>query len=153
MARFAVPIALTILSLAPGTGAAAAPLPDGLRIVDAVVEKDKLLWSETKFVPVEVEKTIEVLVGGKKVTQTVKVTEVRAESVRLTVELKGLKVTDGSGKALGDDKIAELLKEPVPVVLLSGPLPAKHRGLFKDKTVFIELGTKVPVQAAAPPAR
>jgi hypothetical protein len=42
-----------------------------------------------------------------------------------------------------------LLKDSTPVVLVTGRLPEKHRTLFKEKTLFVELPE--PGKGNAPP--
>jgi hypothetical protein len=139
MMRSAVLAALALATMLSARAAAQPGFPGTFQVVDAKVEKDKLTWTDTKYVPEAREEAVEVVVNGMKVVQkrvvvvTVPVAEVRS------VDLKGLKATDGAGKAVTADKLSELLKESTAVVLVSGAVPEKHRKLFKDTTLFLQL--------------
>ena len=139
MVRFAVLAAVALAVMVPAR-ATAQPAPLSFQFVDMKVEKDKLLWNDTVSVPVAKEIIVEVVQNGVKVLRTRTVTEYETRVVTRAMDLKGLKVTDATGKALDADKLAELLKEPTLVVVVSGgALPEKHRKLFKDTTIFIEM--------------
>ncbi len=144
MFRSAVLAALAVAVVAPAS-ALAQPAPGAFQVVDAKANKDKITWNETQAVPVQKEVVVTVNVNGMNVTE--KRTVVVYEPVTITRELalKTVKVTDGTGKAVDAEKLAELLKDGKSVVLVSGPVAAKHRALFKDTTLFLEL------PAAAPP--
>jgi hypothetical protein len=161
MIRFPVLAALALAALLP-VRAAAQPIDPSagtFRIVEVKVEKDKLTWMETKSVPVTRAEEVVVEKNGKKVIEKVEVTVLESIPEVRSVGLKALKATDGAGKAIAADKLAELLKEPTAVVMTSGPVPAKHRELFKEKTVFIEIPAPklpgpplpLPPPVAAPP--
>ncbi len=111
-----------------------------------------MLWSELQLVHVTEEIVVEVEVNGMKVQEKRAVTVIKTATVTKSAELKTLKATDTNGKAIDADKLAELLKDKTPVVLLPGPMPEKHRGLFKDKTVFIELPALTPAPLPPVPA-
>lgn len=145
MTRLALISAAVLAALAsPATAQ-----PGGFRIVDVQVADGKLTWTEAvpvqveKAVPVVKEVTVEKELNGKKVVVVEKVTVnekvvvTEFVSVKRTTELKTVAVTDGAGKAVAADKVAERLGG-APAVLLTGPLPAKHRALFKADTLFIE---------------
>ncbi len=103
------------------------------------VEKDKLTWTETQMVPVAKEVAVTVVVNG--VEKLEKRTVIAYETVAITraTALKDVKATDAAGKAIDAEKLAELLKETTAAVVTTGSLSEKHRALFKDKTVFVEL--------------
>lgn len=136
MTRFALLSAVVLVALAPPAPAQPGPA-GGLRIVDVQAADGKLTWIETQVVPVEEAITVEEEVNGMKVTVVKKVTVYKTVSVTRVADLKTAKVTDGTGKAVGADKLAERLKE-APAVLLTAPLSDKHHKLFKDDTLFIE---------------
>lgn len=156
MTRFALFAALVLLSAPALAQPPGPPGLGGITIIDAKADKGKLAWTEYVAVPVQKEVERVVVANGKQVTvkQTVTVHEV--VPVTKAVELKGLKVTDAAGKEIDADKVAERLKEATPVVLASGALPAKHRALFKDTTLFVEPlpppAPKGPAGAGAAPA-
>ena len=156
MIRSVVLAALALAVLAPTRAGAQPPFdptPGGFRIVDAKADKGKLTWTETVAVPVVKEVEVIMMIDGKPVAVKKKVTTIEYVSVAKTGDLKGAKVTDAAGKAIDADKIAERLKETTPVVFVSGPVPAKHRELFKDTTVFVEFPQpKGPVPFPVPPA-
>ena len=153
MFRFVV--SLAAVAFATLTVSAQPPALSELRIIDAKVEKGRLVWSETRYFPFTKDVEIEVEENGvkavKKVSATdlVPVVETRGEG------LKGLKATDERGKVIDAGKLAEMLKEPMPVVFALGAISDKHRALFKVKTVFIEIlpQSSKPVlpTSAAPP--
>ncbi|AMV26599.1 hypothetical protein VT84_19530 [Gemmata sp. SH-PL17] len=147
MRRIVVALAVLVLLCLPGRVSAQEPL--GFQIVDAKVEKGKLTWSEEKAVPVARVVEVTVNINGKNVIEKRTVLEYTTSTVTQAHELKNLNATDVKGKAIGADKLAELLKEPTPVVLLIGPLADKHRALFKDKTVFVFL--PLPYAVPEPP--
>jgi hypothetical protein len=112
-----------------------------------------VILTETNLVPVAKEVIVEVVKDGVKFAEkrTVLVTE--AAKVMRTFELSKVKATDGTGTAIAADKLAELLKETTPVVLVSGPVAEKHRALFKEKTVFIEPAPLPLEKLPVPPAK
>lgn len=134
--------AVLLAALIPGF--AAAQVPGSLRIVDAKAERDKVQWTEYKTVPVQKPVTVEVVVNGMKVTEVRTVTVHETVVVTAAHELKTIKATDAAGKEIAADKLAELLKESTPVVVTTGPIAEKHRALFKDKVVFVELPGPMP---------
>jgi hypothetical protein len=138
MIRFVVLAAVGFAALAV-TRADAQPAPGTLQVVDAKIDGRRLLWDETVLVPVQREVEVAVVIDGKTVIQ--KRTEIVPQVTLITkeAEVKTLKVTDATGKAIDADKLAELLKEKTPVVFVTGSVPEKHRALFKDKTLFVEL--------------
>ena len=139
MFRPAVVLAAVVLATLPGRAPAQPVALPALRVLDVKADGDKLTWSEPAVVPVAVPVRQKVLVNGVEVEETRTVVVMRQQAVARSVELKGLKAIDGTGKAIAADKLAALLKEPTPVVFVSGPIPDAHRALFKDKTVFVEL--------------
>jgi hypothetical protein len=134
MPRFS---ALLLVTLLPGLAAAQAP--GSFQVVDARVEKDKLFWTETRTEVVMQEIAVQVLVNGMVVTEKRVVPVMRPVTITRADELKGVKATDVAGKAITAEKLAELLKETTPVVVAAGPVAEKHRALFKDKVIFLEL--------------
>jgi hypothetical protein len=160
MPRFALPLAaLALCSPALSAQPPGTP-PDplaGIRVVDAKAEKGKIRWLEMKSVPVRQKVQVTVNVNGVPMTQTREVTVIQVVPSTREHDLSKVKATDGAGKAVAADKLAELLKDATPVVLVSGTLPEKHRGLFKEKTLFVELpapepGKLVPAPGPALPA-
>ena len=159
MTRFALLSALAFAALLSARADAqpGAFLP-GVQIIDAKVEKGKLTWTEYATTPVTKEIEVVVNMNGKQVPVKQKITVHEIVPVTRMNDLKGAKVTDGAGKEVGADKLAERLKEPAPVVLITGPLSAKHRALFKDTTVFVEFPAApvppavLPAPGGAPPA-
>lgn len=127
--------------------------PAEFRVVDARADRRKLTWTEYLATTVQKEIAVEEVANGKPVLVKRVVTVTEMVPVTRSVELKGLKATDGAGKAVDADKLSQRLKEPGPVVLVAGELSAKHRELFKDTTLFIELPApkSVPLPPAAPP--
>jgi hypothetical protein len=150
MTRFALlsAIALAALPPAPALAQPAVPGLGGLRIAEAKADKGKLTWTVTELVPVTKEIEVTVNVNGMNVVRKQAVTVYENQSVTKTADLKGLKATDVAGKEIDADKLAERLKEATPVVFVSGTVPAKHRALFKDATVFVEI---LPLPAPAIP--
>ncbi|MBA4067297.1 MAG: hypothetical protein C0501_27030 [Isosphaera sp.] len=129
--------AVLLLALAPGL--AAAQGPDPFRVVDAEAKKDRLFWTVTEVATVAEQVAVEVEVNGVKRVEFRTVTKLVPVTTTRAVELNTVKVTDAAGKAIPADKLAERLKEPAPVVLVTGPVTDKHRALFKDTTIFVEL--------------
>jgi hypothetical protein len=150
MTRFALLSALALAALLPAPALAqpAAVGPGGVRIAEAKIDKGKLTWTVTEVVPVIKEIEVTVNVNGMNVVQKRAVTAYEPQSVTRTADLKGVKATDAAGKEIDADKLAERLKEATPVVFVSGTVPAKHRALFKDTTIFVEI---VPLPATAVP--
>lgn len=145
-------LAASVLACCLSDRATAQPFPVAIQVVDAKAEKGKMTWTETVLVPLNEEYLVEVEINGVKVQQRRTRTVMKPTTVTKEAELKKLYATDANGKAIAADKLAELLKESTPVVFVSGPLPEKHRALFKDKVVFIvalSLPTG-PVQPAPP---
>jgi hypothetical protein len=140
MNRFAplAAIALAALLPAPATAQPAALGLGGLHIAEAKIDKGKLTWTVTEVVPVTKQVEVTVNVNGMNVVQKRAITAYETVQVTKAAEVKGLKATDAAGKEIDADKLAERLKEATPVVFVSGTVPAKHRALFKDTTVFLE---------------
>ena len=151
MRPIVVLLAALALVLQPGRAPAQGSGTSGFQIVDAKVEKGKLTWSESKAVPVAKVVEVTVNINGRNIVEKRTVIEYMATTVTQAHDLKGLTATDANGKVIGADKLAELLKEPAPVVLVSGLISDKHRALFKDKTVFVELQLPKPPVPPAPP--
>jgi hypothetical protein len=148
--RFTVLAAIALAALAPARASAQPVLPGPFRVVEAKADGGKVIWSEIKFVPQVKEEERVVVINGMNVTQKVAVTVFVPVQETIGFELKKLKATDGTGKAIAADKLAELLKESTPVVIVSGPVPEKHRALFKEKTVFLELPQPEPGKGPEP---
>jgi hypothetical protein len=151
MTRLAILSALVLAALLPARASAQPGAPGGLHITDAKVDKDKLVWTVTVMVPVQKAVPVEVEKNGMKVTELRTVVVYEIQQVTKAVELKGFKATDAAGKPIAADKLAELLKETGPVVLVTGTLPERHRKLFKDTTVFLESVAPVPPVPPPPP--
>jgi hypothetical protein len=139
MIRFALFFALALAVLPPARCSAQPITPGSFRVVDAKADKGKLAVTETEYVPIQKVEEVVVVANGKQVVEKRTVTALEAVSVTREIEFKGVKASDVSGKEIGSDKLAELLKEQKPVVVVTGPILAKHRALFKDTTVFLEL--------------
>jgi hypothetical protein len=135
--------AVLLAALAPGL--AAAQGPDPFRVVDAEVKKDRFFWTENQQVPVTEQVAVQVVVDGVTRAETRTVTKLVPVTTTRAAELNTLKVTDAAGKAVPADKLADRLKGPTAVVLVTGAVNEKHRALFKDTVLFVEL------PAAAPP--
>jgi hypothetical protein len=141
MIRLAAFAAL-VLAVAPARADDPAAAP--FRIIDARVASGKLEWEEARTVAVPVVKQVQVVENGMVVVKNAVFMELVTVADKQAIEVKDLKATDVAGKAVAADTLADLLKEKTPVVLMTGPLPVKHRGLFKDKTVFVELPPPPP---------
>ena len=141
MLRSAILAVSAVALLAPTVSAQ----PGTFQVVDASVVKGKVQWLETQFVPVTKEVAVTVNINGKNVIEKRTVTVYETRTITREVDLKGAKVTDGAGKAVEADKVAELLKDKAPVVLVTGAVAEKHRKLFKETTVFVELPAPGPV--------
>lgn len=119
----------------------AADKPDAIgapRIVPARVEGEYLIWPEAKQTPITKDVDVLIDVNGKAVVQRVTVTSTETSIVHRAVALKKLKFTDGGGKAIAPEKLAERLAEEAPVVFHTGPLAAKYRALFASDAVLVE---------------
>jgi hypothetical protein len=152
MIRFAFLAALAHVAIVSAR-ADAQPAPGTFQIVDAKIDGERLLWSEEQIVYVARQVEVVVMVNGMMVTEkrTEMVPELR--TITKAAAVKELKASDAAGKAIDADKLAELLKEKAPVILVTGPVAEKHRALFKDKTVFIQLpAPKAPVLPPVGPA-
>lgn len=153
MPRFASLFAALALAAAANLSSAQPPDPlADLRVVDAKAEKGKVRWTEMKVVPVTQNEQVTVNVNGRNETQTLTVTTMQVVASTREYDLSKVKATDGAGKAVAADRLAELLKDSAPVVLVSGPLPEKHRALFKEKTLFVELPAAEPGKLVPAPA-
>jgi ABC-type glycerol-3-phosphate transport system substrate-binding protein len=135
MTRFALLAALVLAALP----AAATAQPPGVRFATAGASGDTLTLSETVVVPVAKTVVVTVEINGKAVEQNQTVTTYEAQQIERKLTLKDAKVTDGRGKAVAADKLAERLKTPAAVVVVTVPLPPEHRKLFKDDTLFLDL--------------
>jgi hypothetical protein len=140
MTRSALFTALVLVAFVAPAGAQ----PPGVMIVTATADANTVTWTETVQVPVVETITVEVEVNGKKVLETRAVTVVRTQQITRAATLKDAKATDATGKAVAADKLAERLKKPTAVVVTSAALPAEHRALFKDDTLFLELAPPAP---------
>lgn len=151
MFRFSL-LAAAALLVAPGAAFAQPGVPGQFQVIEAKAEKDKITWTTYKAVPVQKEVAVQVLKNGMLVTEKQTVTVTEYVPVQETLTLKALKATDGNGKAVDAEKLAEILKEGTPVVFVSGPVADKHRKLFKGSTVFLEIPvTNTPGAVPAPP--
>lgn len=142
MTRFAL---LTTFALVALVGPAGSQ-PPGVRFATAGATGATLSLTETVVVPVAKKVTVTVEIDGKAVQQEREVTVYEAAQIERKLVAKDARVTDGTGKAVGADKLTELLKKPAPIVILTAPLSAEHRALFKDSTLFLDL-TPAPVEA------
>ncbi|HYH67859.1 MAG TPA: hypothetical protein VD866_24390 [Urbifossiella sp.] len=136
MPRFAP--ALVVLALA---GPASAQ-PTGAinpQVVTARVEDGSLVWTTTQLLPVAKQVVVTVVVGGRPVTETRNVTELTRVTSERSEAVKNVKATDGAGKAVTPDRLAERLREDAVVVLHVGRLPDGFRRAFRDDTILIEL--------------
>lgn len=151
MLRFTLLLAVGLLAGLLPTRANAQPTLNGnFRVVEAKADNGKLTWSEIKYVPQQKVEERVVVINGMNVKQQVAVTVMIPFQQTVAFELKKLKATDGAGKAIDADKLAGLLKEEMPVVLVTGPIPEKHRTLFREKTIFIELPPPEPGKGPVP---
>jgi hypothetical protein len=150
MLRSAV-LAAVALVAAPALAPAQPATLISFQFVDAKVDKDALTWTQTEQVPVAKEVVVEVVKNGVKFAEKRTVTVYQSVAVTRQADLTKVKATDGGGKAVAAEKLAELLKEPTLIVLASGPVPEKHRKLFREATLFVELPQpdvpKVPAPA------
>lgn len=132
MTRYCVPLLAVLLP-----GLATAQPPAKPQIVDAQVVNDQIRWTDTTTIPVTKVVTVEVKVGDKLVRENKTVTVYEKVDRVIVADLKTARATDATGKVIPPQKLAGLLKDPTPVVI--GPVPEKHRALFKDSTVILEL--------------
>jgi hypothetical protein len=142
MIRFAVPVLALVLLCACVD--AQPTSPGSFAIVDAQVVKGQLQWTATVAVPVTKEIPFEVEINGQKVIQKKAETVFEYVLETRSSDLKNLKATDATGKLIEADTLAEMLKKTAPVVMASDPISEKHRKLFKDTTIFIELQVVLP---------
>jgi hypothetical protein len=148
---FAAPVPAPVPADQPAAPVIQPGVPGGFRVVDVKVDKDKLTWTETRTIPVAKNVTVTVEINGMKVDQTRTVTVFETVAYTVASELKSIKATDGAGKAIDAKKLAEMLKEPTPVVVVTGAIPEKHRKLFKDTTLFIEMPKPEPPKGGPVP--
>jgi hypothetical protein len=155
MSRFVLALGALALCAPPLPAQPPGPAPDplaGIRVVEAKAEKGKIRWTEMKTVPVQQNVQVTVNVNGRNETQTRTVTVIQVVPLTREYDLSKVKVTDGAGKAVPADKVGELLKDATPVVLVTGTLPEKHRALFKEKTLFVEVPAPEPNKLVPAPA-
>jgi hypothetical protein len=133
LGAFAVLILAGSLVAADRPDAAAVP-----RVVPARVEGEYLIWPEPKQTPVTKEVDVLIEINGKPAVQKVTVTSTETVLLHRAVALKKLKFTDGAGKAIAAEKLAERLVEESPVVFHTGPLAAKYRALFANDAILVE---------------
>lgn len=132
--RFATPALIALLFV----GSAFAINPEtGPQLVLVKIEKDSLTWLEYKSVPVSKEVEISVLKDGKLIVEKRTVTQMVTVPEQHAVPVKGLRATM-NGKAIPEDKLAELLAEETPVVFHTGNLSAKFKKVLKDDAILIE---------------
>ena len=89
MIRFAVLAALALAVLVPARAVAQPDLPGSFRVVDAKVEKDKIIWTQTTVVPVAEQIVVEVVRNGVKVTETREVTVYKYVPTMQAMDVKG----------------------------------------------------------------
>ena len=137
MTRFLPALALLVLA-AP----AAAQQPVGAvnpQVVSARVEDGRLLWTTTQLLPVQKPVVVTVVVNGRPTTETRTVVELTRVSSERSEAVSSVKATDGAGKAVTPERLAERLREEGVVVLHVGRLPEAFRRAFRDDTILIEL--------------
>jgi hypothetical protein len=109
------------------------------QVVTARVENGSLVWATTQLLPVQKPVTVTVIVNGRPVTETRTVTELSRVTSDRSEAVKNVKATDGAGRALTAEQLAERLREDGVVVLHVGRLPDAFRRAFRDETILIEL--------------
>jgi len=137
-------LAALLVALLPGL--AAAQEACSFQIADAKVENDKVQWTECKTVPVQRMVAVEVEKDGMRFIENRTVTVHEKITVVVAFDLKTLTATDAAGKAIAADKLAGVLKESPTVVITAAPVAEKHRALFKDKVIFLELPPPKPAK-------
>lgn len=143
MFRFAVLAALGAVALAPAV-ALAQPAPGEFQVIDVKANNGKITWNSVRAVPVRKVVEVTVNVNGMNVVEKREIVVNEFVTYASELALNKVKVTNGAGKAVDADKAAELLKGGGAVVLVSGPVAAKHRALFKETTLFIEMPVDLP---------
>lgn len=136
MTRFAP--ALVLLAFA-GPAAAQPVGAVNPQVVTARVENDALVWTTTQLLAVQKPVVVTVVVNGRPVSETRLVTELTRVTSDRSEAVKNLKATDGSGRVVTADKLAERLREDTTVVIHVGRLPDAFRRAFRDETILIEL--------------
>ncbi|MBM3981214.1 MAG: hypothetical protein FJ304_13175 [Planctomycetes bacterium] len=143
MFRFAALAALGAVALAPAL-ALAQPAPGGFQVVDVKANNGKITWNSVRAVPVRKVVEVTVNVNGMNVVEKREITVYETVTYASELALNKVKVTNGAGKVVDAEKAAEQLKEGGAVVLVSGPVAAKHRALFKETTLIIEMPAQLP---------
>ncbi|MFO0800980.1 MAG: hypothetical protein U0804_26235 [Gemmataceae bacterium] len=139
---------LTVVTLLAVAGPATAQ-PVGAvnpQVVTARVENGALQWATTQLLPVQKPVVVTVVVNGRPTTETRLVTELTRVTSERSEAVKNLKATDGAGRPIPAERLAERLREEATVVLHVGRLPDAFRRAFRDETILIEL----PGPAAPP---
>lgn len=116
------------------------------QVVSARVEKGSLVWTTTQLLPVQKPVVVTVIVNGRPTTETRHVTELTRVTSERSEAVKNLKATDGAGRAVSPEALAERLREDTAVVVHVGRLPDVFRRAFREETILIEL----PGPAAPP---
>lgn len=114
----------------------AAPAP---HLAVARVKGESLVWATTVSVPVKKTVAVTVLVNDQPVVETRDVTVMETITREESVKLKDARVTDGAGRAIPADRLAERLGKGAAVVLNAGRIPDVYRRVFKDDAVLVEL--------------
>ena len=143
MPRFAAALLLFAL---PGPVAAQPVVAVNPQVVTARVENGSLVWATTQLLPVQKPVTVTVVVNGRPVTETRNVTELTRVTSDRSEAVRNVKATDGAGRTVTVEQLAERLREDGVVVLHVGRLPDAFRRAFRDETILIEL----PGPAATP---
>lgn len=140
-------LALLVLVAMAGPVAAQPPI-----LTTAKLEKETLLVTQMRVVPVTRSFTVEVLVNGKAVQEVRTVVVNQTESFVQQVPLSAVKATDVAGKPIPAEKLAGLLKEKTGVVLFwnGKELDDEHRKMFKEGVVFLQMEAPQPVPKGVP---
>lgn len=119
----------------------------------AKVEKNALVMNET--VTVIETRTVqeEVKTATGKVEVVTKAVAVPVQKqVKHAIPLTGVKATTADGKAIPNDKLAEMLRTEKVVVVIYGPSPDadKFRKALKDDTIVLTIEGPIAVPAVSP---
>jgi hypothetical protein len=142
MSRFALP---ALFVTAAGVAVAQAPQP-APQLAVARVSNNSLVWTTTVVVPVTKTVAVTVLVNGQQVVENRTVTVLETMSREQSIGLKDLRATDGAGRAIPSDRLAERLGKGAAVVLHTGPLPDAYRQILKDDAVLIQYSDRAPTK-------
>lgn len=122
-------------------------MPGGMMMLNVVKVKVKdggLVQQDTVMVPVTKTVEVEQEVNGQKVKKQVPVTEYVIKTEERSTKLKDVKASGVDGKAISADDLEKKLKDGTTVVMTFGKLSDDQRKVFKDDTIFMEMGPPMP---------